>query len=233
MSKLFDFFISLFKGEKEKEAKVDVSSSSDSIKTRTYLDYNWNPVIEFETGGRYYYEKFLKNMTWPRGESGITMGIGADLGYMSQEEFNKHFSSFFTEEEVSRLKSVIGLKGLKAKEVLPKIKDIQLSWENASKAFVSWTLPKFWKMTNDIWPKIDELHESAQVALVSLVFNRGNSTKGESRVEMANIKDLVANKDYKGISTEIRNMKRLWRGKALNGLMARREKEAMMVESCV
>jgi GH24 family phage-related lysozyme (muramidase) len=49
---------------------------------------------------------------------------------------------------------------------------------------------------------------------------------------MVNIKDLVVNKDYKGIAKEIRSMKRLWEGKGLDGLLKRREKEANMVESC-
>jgi GH24 family phage-related lysozyme (muramidase) len=49
---------------------------------------------------------------------------------------------------------------------------------------------------------------------------------------MVNIKDLVANKDYKGIAKEIRSMKRLWEGKGLDGLLKRRDKEAKMVEIC-
>jgi GH24 family phage-related lysozyme (muramidase) len=228
LSKFLNFIFSLLKREQNSEKAV----VEEPKKERTYLDYDWTPVIEFETGGKSYYEKCLKKMTWPKGASGITMGIGADLGYMNQDEFDKHFSSFFTDEERSRLKSVIGLKGENAREVLSKVKDIELSWENASKAFVSWTLPKFWKLTNALWPKTNELCEKAQIALVSIAFNRGTSTKGPSRVEMVNIKDLVVNKDYKGIAKEIRSMKRLWEGKGLDGLLKRREKEANMVESC-
>ena len=228
-SKILNLISSIFR----KEDLPQISNSSEPKKEKSYLDYDWNPVIEFETGGRYYYERFLKKMTWPKGESGITMGIGADLGYMSQDEFDKHFSSFFTEDESSKLKSVIGLKGENAKNALSKVKGIELSWDNASKAFVSWTLPKFWKLTNALWPKMDELSEKAQIALVSIVFNRGSSTKGASRVEMVNIKELVANKDYRGIAEQIRNMKRLWANKGLDGLIKRREQEAKMVESCV
>lgn len=202
-------------------------------KKRTYLDYDWSSVIEFETGGRNYYEKFLKKLTWPKGESGITMGIGADLGYMSLEEFENYFSHYFTAEENILIKKIIGLKGDKAKKALSKVQHIELSWINASEAFVKWTLPKFWKMANDLWPGLDQLKESAQIALVSLVFNRGASIKGPSRVEMKNIKPLVVNKDYKGIANEIRSMKRLWVGKKLDGLLARRDKEAQAIEASV
>jgi GH24 family phage-related lysozyme (muramidase) len=50
---------------------------------------------------------------------------------------------------------------------------------------------------------------------------------------MKYIKDLVPKKDYKGIAAEIRNMKRLWQGKGLDGLIERRESEARLVESCI
>jgi GH24 family phage-related lysozyme (muramidase) len=202
-------------------------------KEKTYLDYDWTPIIAFESGGEKYYNKFLKSMTWPKGASGITMGIGADLGYMSEKEFDAYFSKYFTDDENKKLKPTIGLKGDSAKNVLSKVKNIELSWENASEAFVDWTLPKFWNLTNALWPKMDELCEKAQIGLVSIVFNRGASTKGSSRTEMLNIKPLVLKKDYKGIAKEIRSMKRLWEGKNMDGLIKRREEEAKMVESCV
>ena len=227
---MFGFFKSLF--AKKQSADI-VPFEEPKQKSKTYLDYNWAPVIEFETGGKSYYEKFLKRMTWPGGQSGITTGIGADLGYMSKEEFETYFSKYFTTEENKLIRSVIGLKGTTAKAALPTVKQIQLSWDNASEAFVGWTLPKFWKMTNNIWPGIEQLTERAQVALVSIVFNRGSSVAGSSRTEMKNIKQLVTNKDYKGIAEQIRSMKRLWIGKNMDGLLARREKEAKMIEEAI
>lgn len=222
---------------KKKEIKEDIKKPTKkenvSNKERTYLDYDWSKVIEFETGGRSYYDKFLKKLTWPSGESGITMGFGADLGYMSINEFNDFFSKYFTSDEIEKIKSVIGLKGENAKNNLKKVKNIELSWDDASEAFIKWTLPKFWKLSNDLWDGLDKLKEPAQIALVSIVFNRGASTKGSTRVEMLNIKPLVLKKDYNAIANQIRSMKRLWQGKKLDGLLKRREEEAKMVESCI
>lgn len=225
------FLITFF----QKFISSDKPDGKDAIvtqKERTYLDYDWNKVIDFETGGKSYYEKFLKKLTWPKGESGITMGIGADLGYMSLNEFETYFSKYFTTEENDRIKTVIGLKGENAARCLHKVKDIQLSWDNAKEAFVKWTLPKFWKMANDLWVGLNCLKEPAQIALVSIVFNRGASTKGASRVEMVNIKPYVMCQNYAAIAKEIRSMKRLWEGKGMDGLLKRREEEAKMVESC-
>ena len=208
----------------------DPATQTSVVKKRTYLDYDWTSVIQFETGGKNYYEKFLQRMTWPGGQSGITMGIGADLGYMTQQEFDSYFAKYFTLEERKLIEPVIGLKGEQARNILLRVKHIELSWTNASKAFVEWTLPKFWKMANELWPGLDQLKEEAQIALVSLVFNRGASIAGPSRVEMKNIKEHVLKKDYKGIAEQIRLMKRLWINKNLDGLLTRREKEANMVE---
>jgi len=155
------------------------------------------------------------------------------LGYMSVEEFEKYFSKFFSIQENIKLKATIGLKGSSAKSKLSSVKDIELNWENAMNAFINWTLPKFWKLSNTLWNGLEQLSEKAQIALVSIVFNRGASTTGASRIEMNNIKPLVLKKDYKGIAGEIRSMKRLWVGKNMEGLLKRREEEAKMVESCL
>jgi GH24 family phage-related lysozyme (muramidase) len=234
---MFTWFLNLFSGtKKENNMKQENNNSlnqSPATKPRTYKDYNWNPVINFEVGGRAYYERALKRATWPGGQSGVTIGIGADLGYMSRAEFDQHFAKYFTHSERQALLGVMGLKGQAAKSSLSRVRNISLSWENAYSAFLEWTLPKFWKMTNQAWPGVDKLCETAQVALVSIVFNRGASLTGSTRREMANIRPLVARKDYNGIANEIISMKRLWVGKGLNGLLKRRDEEARMVRSCI
>ena len=200
---------------------------------KSYLEYDWTPVINFESGGETYYNKFLKKVCWPGGESGLTIGIGADLGYMSRDEFETYFETYFDSTSSSKLKSVIGLKGNNAKNKLSTVRHIELSWSNAMNAFTRWTLPKFWRLSNGVWPGLDGLKEQAQIALVSIVFNRGTSVKGSSRIEMKNIKAFVIKKDYPGIAREIRSMKRLWSSKNMSGLIKRRDVEADMVESCI
>lgn len=199
---------------------------------KNYLNYDWESVINFESGGKNYYQRYLKSPTWPGGASGVTIGIGVDLGYITIEEFDIFFSKYFDETDSSRLRKTIGYKGTSAKKLISGVDDIELSWEDSKQAFMEWTLPKFWRLTNLLWKGTDELKEKAQVALVSIVFNRGASTKGSSRSEMRNIKGLVLEKNYLAIANEIRSMKRLWVGKKLDGLLKRRDIEADMVESC-
>jgi hypothetical protein len=55
----------------------------------------------------------------------------------------------------------------------------------------------------------------------------------DDRREMRAIRDLVPQANLAGIATELRSMQRLWIGKKLDGLLARREAEAALVESCI
>jgi GH24 family phage-related lysozyme (muramidase) len=194
-----------------------------------HLNYNWDPVINFETGGMNYYNKVLRKPTFPGGASGVTIGIGADLGYMTQNEFDTYFAKYFTAEERKALKGVIGYKGVTAKSALGRVKHIIFEWEDAKEAFIEWTLPKFWKLANRIWPGLHLLRESAQIALVSIVFNRGASLTGSTRREMRNLVEAVKNKDYDHMAREVKSMKRLWENKGLNGLLLRRDAEAAMI----
>jgi len=119
-----------------------------------------------------------------------------------------------------------------AKGVVSSVRDIEVPWTTALTVFKKSTLPRFIKETLRAFPGADKLHPDAFGALVSLVFNRGASVSGSSRVEMLNIRNLISSKNYKAIANEIQSMKRLWVGKGLDGLLKRRDEEASLVESC-
>jgi GH24 family phage-related lysozyme (muramidase) len=108
-----------------------------------------------------------------------------------------------------------------------------VEWEKALEIFNELTWTKFTKLAEKTFPKLNELCPDAYGAIVSLVFNRGTSLNGPSRVEMAKIKELIPNKQYKQIAGEIRKMKRLWANKGMDGLLERRESEAKLVETCI
>jgi GH24 family phage-related lysozyme (muramidase) len=197
-----------------------------------YLKFNWTPVINWESGGRVYYEKHLNRFTYPGGASGPTIMIGIDCAYYTETELRKIFN-FLPRSDINLIVGCIGKTREAAKNYLPKLKHIRISWEKAEETFYNLTLPKFYKLTNNLWKGTNSLCPNAQVALTSLVFNRGTSLRGSSRVEMAEISKLVPQKNYKNIANEIVKMKRLWEGKNLNGLLRRRDEEAKLILSCV
>jgi len=191
-------------------------------------------ILEYEVGGgKSYYEKYLSKPTWPGGASGMTLAIGVDCGYYTSAELEKIFH-FLPKEQLEIVKGASGKTGQAGKAYTQQHKNsgINITWDQAIEIFDTLTWPKFAKLAEKAFPGLDQLCDNAYGAIVSLVFNRGSSLVGDSRLEMRNIRDLVPKKDYKGIANELRKMKRIWKGKGLDGLLARRDAEANLVETC-
>jgi hypothetical protein len=189
-------------------------------------------IIQEETGGKSYYEKVYKgSFIWPGGASGPTALVGIDIGYYSVTEVNDIFKPLTSPDELKLIQAGRGKKRDEAKEYVAKLKNISFTWDEAIQVFELFTLPKFTKLTERVFPGVNDLAPDAQAAILSLVFNRGASIKGPTRTEMAEIKRLIPSKDYEAISTQIKSMKRLWsKG---SGLLGRRDKEAALVANCV
>lgn len=191
-------------------------------------------LFDYEVGGgKSYYDKYLSKFTWPGGASGPTIGIGVDCGYYTKDELAKIFR-FLGTDEIKLIQGASGKTGQSGKEYTKTLREagITVSWDEAKEIFETLTWPKFAKLAEKAFPGLDKLCDNAYGAIVSLVFNRGSSMTGDSRLEMRNIRDLVPKKNYKGIAKELRKMKRIWQGKGLDGLIERREAEAKLVETC-
>lgn len=188
-------------------------------------------IISFEVSSKTMYNSKYKKPVWPGGDSGITIGIGYDIGYTTVAQFKKDWEFKITPAELNLLSEACGKKATAAKNILSRFKHIVISYENACDVFHQSTLPKYARDTKGIYPGVQKLPPDAQGALLSLVYNRGASLTGDRRKEMKNIVAHVANADLQKIAKEIRTMKRLWQGQGLDGLLKRREDEAKMVEN--
>jgi len=205
-----------------------MNSSKPSPKTLDLL-------LQYEVGGgRSYYEKYLSKFTWPGGASGSTIAIGVDCAYYSESELAEIFS-FLPKDQIKQIQGASGKSGERGKEYTKSLRaaGIVVGWDKALEIFQKLTWPKFTKLAEKTFPGLVDLHPDAYGAIISLVFNRGTSLKGDSRKEMVSIKNLIAKKDYKKIAKEFRNMKRIWIGKNLDGLLDRREAEAKLIETCI
>ena len=49
-------------------------------------------IVQYECGGQVYYTSRLSNPTWPGGASGVTIGIGYDLGYNAVDQIRKDWA---------------------------------------------------------------------------------------------------------------------------------------------
>jgi hypothetical protein len=192
-------------------------------------------IIDYEVGGGSgYYNKELKFPSYPGGASGVTIGIGYDIGYNSVKQFAHDWGDVLSKPKFDRLVKHCGKKGAAAKVAVLGVRDIEIPWSVAHAIFLKTTIPRFVKETLRTFPNADKLHPDAFGALVSLVFNRGGSLSGQSRLEMFNIKQaLIGNIQteniYEYISGQVLSMKRIWVGKNLPGLLRRRDAEAALI----
>ena len=187
-------------------------------------------IIHHEIGGRAYYDKKLQAPIWAGGESGVTIGMGYDLGFNSDKQFMLDWSGVINLNFINALRPTIGIKGIQAKAMLKgEILNVRIPYNTAYEVFVKSSLPRYYAMTKKIYPNMDLLNDDTKGALVSVVYNRGNRLEGDSRAEMRAIVDLIATQDYEGIAEQIEKSKRLWEGKGLDGLVTRWESEADLV----
>lgn len=184
-----------------------------------------------EVGSRKFYDTRCNRPTWPGGASGVTIGVGYDLGY--QTNFDADWSDSLTPMQVSALRPWLGLKGQAAANAPGQLADVIIPWHAAWMTFTRRTLPQEIATTRQTFTRSMRLPRLCLGVLVSLVYNRGASmtdTPGflGSRKEMRDIRDAVVEGRYTDVPAALRAMKRLW--PVGSGLRDRREREARLFE---
>ena len=187
-------------------------------------------IIEFEVGGESYYNSKLSKPTYPGGASGPTVGIGYDLGYNTPGQIEADWGDVLDAGTVSRLKAVAGLKRGEAQSAISGMKDISIPFEAAKQVFYKRTMPRFAKQTQGAFPGTEHLHGHCQGSLLSLVFNRGPALKGGRRVHMRQIREAIVANNPSPVPGYFRDMKSIWAGEGLNGLLRRRDAEASLFQ---
>jgi len=204
-------------------------------------DKAYKLILDFEVGGgANYYNARLSRPTWPGVQSGVTIGVGYDLGYYSKSAFALDWRDKLDPGDYVRLERVVGLKKTAAKNALSSVRDIVIPWAAAEQVYVNNTIPTQVNRTKRTFPRSiqttmspGKLNADAFGALVSLVFNRGGSlSSSSSRLEMRNIHEaLLGNIPvadiYGYIATQLSDMKRIW--PSVPGLQRRRDAEAALV----
>jgi len=205
----------------EKHFELDATRKAVSLScSRKSLDL----ILAFEIGSRTQYERLYAQPTWPGGESGVTIGIGYDLGFTSKQQIEADWDPFLEKPERAALAAVQGAKGAPAEQLARGLRHIKIPLAAAEPVFYASTLPRFARITREAFPGVENLPLDAQGALLSLVFNRGASLAGERRKEMRAIRDELANgSSLARIADQLEAMQRLWPD--VRGLRERRVRE--------
>jgi GH24 family phage-related lysozyme (muramidase) len=194
-------------------------------------------ITAFEVTNKATYVRLYSHSTWPQGASGVTVGIGYDLGYSTSEDIETDWIQLLGDSATKKLETVHGIVGFPAKAAAEHVHDVEISWDNATSNFAA-ILKLYAGETIRYFPNSEELSPDSFGALVSLVYNRGSSTgtlPGDTldrRREMREIKQLCLSRKFDLIPDQIRKMERLWQNdSAASGLIKRRELEALLFEA--
>ena len=187
-------------------------------------------IVAFEVSSESAYRRKYERPIWPGAASGVTIGIGYDLGYNTPAQIEKDWGGRLPDADVARLVTVAGKTGAAAQQARAAVADVVVPFAAAKEVFYTATLPRYARDTRKAYPGVEKLPPDAQGALLSLVYNRGASLgPKDSRREMRAIRPLVEAQDLPGIAAQIRAMKRLWDKAKLPGLHTRRDREAELV----
>jgi len=212
------------------ESRLDIVVSRRAISlecTRSGLDL----ILRFEVGSRARYEKEFQRPVWPGAASGVTIGIGYDLGEATKAEITADWQAYLFEPELAALLAVQGVCGEPAKQLAKGVSHIVIPLKAAEEVFYLRTLPTFAALTRSTFPGVEKLPADAQGMLLSLVYNRGANLKGPRRREMAEIAALLRRPkpSLEGIAVQFESMKRLWPD--YKGLRDRRQREADIIRA--
>ena len=186
-------------------------------------------IVGFEVGSRQRYEKKFRRPTWPGGSSGVTIGIGYDLGMTPKAQITADWQRRLSDAELAAMLAVQGVTGAAAKRLAPSVSRVVIPFEVAEEVFYLQTLPHFAARTRAAFPGVARLPADAQGMMLSLVYNRGAALTGDSRREMAEIARLLRSSepDLEAIARQFESMKRLWPD--TKGLRDRRQREAEVI----
>lgn len=194
----------------------------------------FDKIVEWEVGSKAQYERRYRHPERPGGQSGITIGIGYDVGYSTAARLRSDWGGLISDAMINALVPCCGVTGVAAQALLDSVKSlVDVPWDAAMAVYEKKDIPKWENVVLKALPNADLLSPDCLGALVSLAYNRGPSFSlgGDRFAEMRAIRDHMEHHEFDKIPDELRNMKRIWAGQSgMRGLLARRDEEAALFE---
>lgn len=202
-----------------------------SLSTRTISERAIALIVYFEVTDRPTYERKYQRPTWPGEKSGVTIGIGYDVGYASPAQLRADWRGLIPDAMIVELERAIGVKGKPAQALAKELgATVSVPWAAADTVFRKRDVPRWVGLVEAALPNTGDLSADSFGALVSLAYNRGASfscPKDRYR-EMRAIRAHMAARQFSLIPGEILSMKRLWPHS--KGLRLRRDLEAKLFQ---
>lgn len=192
-------------------------------------------IVAEEVSSKAAYEARYQKPEWPGGGSGITIGIGYDVGagVRSTAQLRADWGLRIPESMIAALEPCIGVTGERAHGMLAGVRSqVNVPWAAAIDVFDAVDVPRWYNICTKALPNFETLPLDCKGVLLSLAYNRGPSftNTGDRYTEMRAIKAHMIAKEFAKIPAEFRSMKRIWPQQSMRGLVLRREHEARLFE---
>lgn len=188
-------------------------------------------IVEFEVSSEQLYTRKYRGPIWPGGASGVTIGIGYDVGYATRALLAADFGGEIPDGMIAALGPAIGLTGAAAQNMARRLAgSVDVPWAAAIGVHRRKVVPRWVGLVERSLPRTGEIGPDCLGALVSLTYNRGPSfnKRGDRYAEMRSIRNHMSTGNFRAVPGDIRAMKRLW--PTVPGLQKRREREARLFE---
>lgn len=187
----------------------------------------FNLIVAEEVTSQKVYEKKYRRPVWPGEQSGVTIGIGYDVGYATPDRLRRDWAGRIPSAMVEALTKACGVRGAAAAALARSLRAVvDVPWSAAIAVFRDVEIPRWCRTVEKALPNTHLLSDECFGAIVSCAYNRGPSfsNSGERYREMRAIKAHMAAQNFAAIPDELRAMARLWPN--AKGLRERRAHEA-------
>lgn len=203
--------------------------------TKLISDAARDLIVAEEVSSKATYEARYQRPEWPGGASGVTIGIGYDVGagVATKAQLRADWGGRIPPAMIAALEPCIGVTGGNAQAMLASVRaKVSVPWAAAIDVFDAVDVPRWYAICAKALPNFESLSLDCKGVLLSLAYNRGPSfaADGDRYIEMRAIKAHMGAKNFAKIPAELRSMRRLWTSKSNRGVSIRREHEAQLFE---
>ena len=109
-------------------------------------------IVEFEVTGELTYTKKYRKPVWPKGHSGVTIGIGYDVGYASKPQLRADWGGSIADAMITALESALGVTGTPANAVAKRLQaKVDVPWASAIDVHREKVLPRWVGLVERRW----------------------------------------------------------------------------------
>src|ERR1700761_1518838 len=101
-------------------------------------------IVTSEVSSKETYIKRYQRPEWPGGASGVTVGVGYDLGYATSARILSDWKDYLAPDVIRAMQSVAGITGQAAHNALAGVRgSILVPWDAAYAVFMKVDMPKW------------------------------------------------------------------------------------------